>query len=255
MYAAESVLPEKKEIIFEEPQVPINVISAKVEKIIGGHDLPRVAIIIDDMGFHRSIGKQLIDLPLPLSFSFLPQAPFTQELVEKAFHHKKNILIHLPLEPRANKWDPGKGALYLGELNSQKTLVLENVKAVPHAIGVNNHMGSLYSEDQHHMEGLIQILKELDLFFVDSFTSAESKGLLVAQQNGVKTARRNVFLDNILVKEEICSKLEKLISLAIKEGAAIGIGHPHRETLVALKECSVLTQKSVQLVEVEKLVK
>ncbi len=236
VYAAEIRLQDNVIIVFEEPDPPLQ----ENREFKLGENLastPRIAIIIDDMGFHRKVGEELLSLPLNLTFSFLPGAPYTATLEEHAHRIGRTILLHLPLEPRGQKWNPGPGALYLGEMDLQKATFEENLAYVPHAKGVNNHMGSLYSEDEDHMAGLIQIIKDKNLFYIDSFTTAESVGLRLAQKMGVKTARRHIFLDNLQAKEKICEQLEKLVIRAEEQGWAIGIGHPYPQTFKALKEC------------------
>ena len=67
---------------------------------------PLVAIIIDDMGHNRPLDYQFLQLDANLSFSFLPQAPFTAELAEQAFQGGHDVLVHLPMEPKDEKVAP-----------------------------------------------------------------------------------------------------------------------------------------------------
>ncbi len=251
--AAEIISPESGTIIFEEPDPPLSDKPGMIvrEKMTTS---PRIAIIIDDMGFHRKVGEQLLNLPINLTFSFLPNAPFTKVLEEQAHLEGRTVLLHLPLQPRDQKWDPGPGTLYLGEMEKQREIFEKNLASVPHAVGVNNHMGSLYSEDKRHMAGLIEIIRENNLFYIDSFTTSESVGFMLAQEMGLKTARRHVFLDNLQSKEKICEQLGKLAILAEEQGWAIGIGHPYPQTLEALNDCQTNYSTKVQLVSVEELV-
>lgn len=241
-----------KGIVFEEPLFP-SIITPE-DKTRGDISAPKCAIIIDDMGYHRKIGMGLMDLPLNLTFSFLPHAPYTGELEEFAYQSNRTVMLHLPLQPQESKWDPGPGALYLNDVVNQKRIFHENLKMVPHATGVNNHMGSLYTEDREVMGTLLQLIVEKKLFFIDSYTSVKSVGLEVAGEVGVESARRHIFLDNVLSVEEICKQMDKLVAIAKSRGSAIGIAHPNRETLQALVECGETLQASVTLVGVEELV-
>ncbi len=181
VHAAEVKIPDKKVVVFEEPDPPVQD-KTEIETSGSLAASPRIAIIIDDMGYHRKVGEELINLPLDLTYSFLPGAPFTELLEDHAHQKGRTVLLHLPLEPRDRKWNPGPGALYLGEMDRQREKIEENLTHVPHAIGINNHMGSLYSEDELHMAALIHIIKEKNLFYVDSFTTAESVGMRLAQE-------------------------------------------------------------------------
>ncbi len=217
-------------------------------------NLPECAIIIDDMGYHHEIGKKMIDLPLNLSFSFLPHAPYTSELENMAFRLGRTILLHLPLQPKDSTWDPGPGALYVDEQAQQESLFQQNLTMVPHAVGVNNHMGSFYSEDKTAMTSLLELIDARRLFYVDSYTTPNSLGYTLAQQKEIRSARRQIFLDNVEEVEAICERLSELMRIALQHGQAIGIAHPHKETLTALQSCIDSKRSPVKFVGVEKLV-
>ncbi len=216
---------------------------------------PKCAIIVDDMGHHLEIGKKLIDLDENLSFSFLPRAPHTPRLEEMAYRKGRTILLHLPLQPEDRGWDPGPGALYVDELQRQEPVFFQNLSLVPHAVGVNNHMGSLYTRDRNAMTSLLQLIGSKKLFFVDSYTTAESLGYQLAREMGVKTAKRSVFLDNVVEVEAICNQLQTLTEMALREKEAIGIAHPHSETYTAFRKCLAPAGALVEFVGVEELVR
>ena len=215
----------------------------------------RVAIIIDDMGYHPTLGRKLLAMDLNLTFSFLPHAPYTAEIEEEAYLLGRTIMLHLPLEPHGQKWDPGPGALYVSQSPAEHRRLLEaNLGRVPHATGVNNHMGSRYTESDESMGELIELLAEHKLFFIDSYTTAHSIGMNMAREKGVPSSRRHVFLDNVQRLESICGQLEKLVTIAQQQGDAIGIAHPHPETVEALATCGGEILDSVALVSAAELV-
>ena len=250
-------------IIFEEPNPP------GVEKS-GSHNMskgkavafpekkgnrPQVAIIIDDMGYHRKIGNSLLGLNLNLTFSFLPEAPFTLQQAEQAYQLGRDIMAHIPMEPGDPKSNPGPGALYLSASPEEQVATLQqDIAAVSYAIGVNNHMGSKFTQNRQAMHRVLTELKVQGLFFVDSFTTAKSTGLAEARAINLKSNRRHVFLDNVQDPEKICAQLNKLAELAVKQSSAIGIGHPYQATLDALRLCREKLLQRVQLVPVHELV-
>ncbi len=251
--AQEVTESSQQSIVFEEPTGQDTHIVER--KILSDVHLPLVSIIIDDMGYDRQLGKKLLALDMELCFSFLPFAPYTQELDAAAFRAGRTVLLHLPLEPKNKIWNPGPGALRIGEEKERvQELFEKNLNNVPHAIGVNNHMGSLYSENNDVMKNLIDMIKAKELFYIDSFTASKSVGMLLASKAGVKTARRHVFLDNVPKVEKVCEQLEKLVETAEKQGFAIGIGHPHEATLQALSSCMVDFSSRVKLVRVTDLI-
>ncbi len=253
----------KKTVVFEEPNLPEPRETA-VEKNAAtdfvrkrAQDIrPRVALIIDDMGYHQQIGRRLLALDLNLTFSFLPKAPYTKKQEELAWEKGHDVLLHLPMQAHGSSWDPGPGALYLKYSTPQiQALVEDDLKSVPHAIGSNNHMGSRFTENRAAMHAVLTVLKRRGLFFVDSYTTAASIGLDEARRMAVPSARRHVFLDNVQDKKKICQQLDRLVVLAMKKGWAIGIGHPHQTTLDALTDCGQRIQTRVRIVGVHTLVR
>lgn len=217
---------------------------------------PMLAIVIDDMGYRKDTGRQMLDLPLNLSFSFLPFSPHTAELVKAARQDGRDILLHLPMEPTDRKWDPGPGTLLLAMSDPDlRRQFAKDLAAVPAAIGFNNHMGSRFTENTHAMEVLLGLAHEHRLFFLDSLTSSKSVGRRVAQQKNVPFVPRHVFLDNDQDKAKITRQLDALLALAEKRGWAIGIGHPHPATLEALAADQEKITARVELVGIGTLVR
>lgn len=214
-----------------------------------------MAIIIDDMGYNLDIGRQLLQLDLALSFSFLPAAPHTPALAQQAEVNGRSILVHLPMEPKEWRGIEEPQTLRLGESDEeiQQTLAWM-LAAVPTAIGANNHMGSRFTEDQRAMRQVLMRLRAGSLFFIDSFTSPASMGETTAHQLGLPTARRRIFLDNEQHSTAICRQLGALATRARAEGAAIAIGHPNAAMVEALRTCAGEQLASVQVVGVERLV-
>ena len=103
------------------------------------------------------------------------------------------------------------------------------------AVGLNNHQGSLATEDPQLMQTVLYILKDKGYFFIDSFTSGETVGYELATKLQVPTAKRTVFLDNKPDTTYIKQQLEELVEEALEKGEAIGIGHNKKLTLEVLK--------------------
>lgn len=217
---------------------------------------PLVAVIVDDMGEHRQLGLQFLQLQENLSFSFLPFAPFTVELAEQAHRGGHDVLVHLPMEPKDSTLHLEEQTLLVQdspERIRRKTEAM--VAATPHALGANNHMGSLFCEHGEGMRVVIETLKARSLFFVDSYTSPGSQGLTTARRLHLPAFRRDLFLDNVKDAAAICTQLHLLADLARRQGMAIGIGHPHQAMLTALAECGTTAFRSIDLVGVHRLVR
>ena len=216
--------------------------------------LPRVALIIDDMGYNREIGRQLLELHLPLSFSFLPHAPHSAELAQLAWDRGRTILVHLPMEPKAQQWKEEPVTLRVGEKEARLRKKTEQMlQAIPTAMGANNHMGSRFTEHRQEMRQVLSTLKEHGLFFIDSYTSSGSVAETTARQLNIPTARRRVFLDNEQRHEAICRQMKEVADLAAREGQAIAIGHPNQAMVAAFASCARHNLAGVTLVGVEQL--
>lgn len=249
--------PEKNSnVIFEEPDPPGHEGKGDQKPAVLDSDMARVAIIFDDIGHDKHLGERLLSFPIELTYSFLPFAPFTEELEQAAYLAGKTIFLHLPLEPKSKEWDPGPGALLLTDSPKEQVAKLDRCLArVPHAVGINTHMGSYYTEDAVAMRRLMREIGRRSLLFIDSYTSAASLGLQTARQEGVRSDRRHVFLDNVLDGEKICEQLSNLVSLAEQQGWGIGIAHPHQVTLGAIDTCAGRFADRVQYVNIEQLLR
>ncbi|MBT3386320.1 MAG: divergent polysaccharide deacetylase family protein [Desulfobacula sp.] len=212
--------------------------------------IPKIAIIIDDIGYDKKISLALGNLNSNITFSVLPFAPFGKFISEKLYAKGSQLMLHLPMEPvEYPQINPGPGAI----LSSMSPDVLidqleKNIRDIPHIDGVNNHMGSKLTARSDQMNQIFSILKKENLFFVDSRTSAESQCRPSARLLKVKFARRDVFLDNIQNTDYIAGQLKKLVALAQKNGSAIGIGHPYDVTLETLSKHLPELKSKVEIV-------
>lgn len=244
---------------FEEdgapPLVHLQPAHSKQKSVQQTVQKPRIALVIDDMGHRHQVGRGLIELDMGLSFAFLPFTSHTHSLMNLADQYGADILLHLPMEPVSHKWDPGPGGLYTKMSRSAIIAqVGKDLRDVPKAIGVNNHMGSKFTSNKKGMQAALIPIKERSLFFLDSMTSGQSIGYKTAQELGIKTGRRDIFLDNDPNDAKIKFQLEKLIQRAKKNGSAIGIGHPYPATLSTLQKEKGWLQNQVDIVPVSELV-
>ncbi|MDP8257534.1 MAG: divergent polysaccharide deacetylase family protein [Candidatus Alcyoniella australis] len=198
----------------------------------------KVAIIIDDIGYRPQIEAALLELPAQLTFAVLPQSPYGREFAQRAHDQGRCLLLHLPLEPldRANN-NPGPGALFAAMDDEQiKRIVEQDIESVPFIEGVNNHMGSRFTQEQRPMRTVLRLVQAHGLYFIDSLTTGRSLAFSEARSLGVPTARRDVFLDHVPSYEHVLGQLQRLGSQAKSRGYAVAIGHPYEVTLAALRK-------------------
>lgn len=196
---------------------------------------PRIALIIDDIGFSPSRARQFLDLNTPMTFAVLPRLSYSHSLALEIHGAGHEIMLHQPMEPFNPEVDPGPGALYVGDGAETITRVMEeNISEIPFATGVNNHMGSRFTSSQKEIRETLRVIKEYNLFFIDSLTTHRSNAYKTARKLHMVTACRNTFLDSRQDVAFIKHQLHRLKRLAFKHGEAIGIGHPFPETCRAV---------------------
>jgi polysaccharide deacetylase 2 family uncharacterized protein YibQ len=218
--------------------------------------LPKVAIIIDDIGYDRKIAEKFLTLDAVLTFSLMPHSLFQEKIARKAHEKGFETMLHLPLEPLEYPLvDPGPGTLLTSMSPDELIIQLnKNIDAIPFIKGVNNHMGSKMTTSSTQIYQIFSILKKRNLFFIDSRTTSESLCKPSARLLQLPFAQRDVFIDHIQEPDFIRKQINLLIHIANKHGEAIGIAHPHIMTFNILSELLPELQKKVQLVPASQIV-
>ncbi len=196
---------------------------------------PMIAIVVDDLGADVPGTRRAIALPKEVTLAFLPYPERTPDYSHDAFCAGHEVILHMPMEPKGNL-DPGPNALKVEQPKEEvRRRLLWGLSRVPEADGVNNHEGSWFTSDHKALIPVMQVLAEKKLFFLDSRTTAQSKGVKLARAAGVPVAGRDVFIDDVIESGAIARQLGQIESIARRKGLAIAIGHPHHQTLAALE--------------------
>ncbi|HEN21059.1 MAG TPA: divergent polysaccharide deacetylase family protein [Desulfobacteraceae bacterium] len=199
--------------------------------------LPGIALIIDDIGPSYARAKQFLDLEVPITYSILPHFANSFNLAIEIHSRGHEIMLHQPMEPYNSSIDPGPGALYVGYDSVRiMNIMQENLSSLPYISGINNHMGSKFTECQEEVKKALNVIRSTDLFFIDSLTSCHSIAYKTARRLNIASACRNIFLDNIPEETAIIRQLARLKKHALRYGGAIGIGHPYPETARAISQ-------------------
>jgi len=216
---------------------------------------PRLAIIIDDMGRDESAAAALLKLPYPLTLSVLPGQLHSAEIADQAHRRGDQVMLHLPMQFEGSSAKAEPVELRLGMASTEvDRLLAQMLSSVPHAVGVNNHEGSLATANPRLMSELMDALHRRNLFFIDSRTTAATVAFDAAQRAGVRAASRKVFLDDVETPVSILQQLELAARDAERNGSAIAIGHPHPSTIAALTEGIPRIKGRVRLVFASTLV-
>lgn len=200
------------------------------------HGRPMIAIVLDDLGIDKRRSGRAIDLPAALTLAFLPYATELAEQTGRARDRGHELLVHLPMQPHGHDADPGPNVLdmALGEAEVANRIDW-SLKQFTGFVGINNHMGSQFTESPEGMRIVADSLRGHGLLFLDSMTTAKSVGEATARSHGVPTTRRDVFLDNTDSVAEVELRLAQAEKIALANGTAVAIGHPRDATLSVLE--------------------
>ena len=228
--------------------------------LLGGGAAPekivQIAIVIDDLGMDVKQAREVLTLPARVTVAVMPGLAQSKKVAELARQKNREVLLHLPMEYRSKNGTPAPGMLR-SDMTPMEflTTVSDDVGSVPGAVGINNHEGSSLTENKEAMKFLMAELKARNLMFLDSLTSAKSVAYATAKEFGLKSAKRDVFLDNDSDNpSSIRKQLDELVEIARKNGTAIGIGHPHPATIIELRKwLAEIDTMGVEIVPVSRL--
>ena len=218
---------------------------------------PRIAIIIDDLGYQMALGHRAVALPGPVVCAILPGTPRAVQLAMAARERGKEVLLHLPLQSVDRDGPAEPGSITVDTTREAfKDTFATAMQSVPFAVGVNSHRGSLLTRHPGHMSWLMEeILRAGGLYFVDSYTTHHSVALRIASEQGVPAIKRDVFLDSDPAPEKVAQEFERLKALARERGLAVAIGHPYPATLAFLERAiPSLVEEGIQLVPLRELI-
>ncbi len=218
---------------------------------------PRIAVIIDDLGIDRPRTARAIELPAPVTMSFIAYAGDLPHQTAAARHAGHELLVHVPMEPLNRRQDMGPNGLAV-DLPQDEVLrrLRWDLDRFEGYVGINNHMGSRFTGDERSMEPVIGELKLRGLLFVDSRTVGNSTGMTLSRSLGVPYASRDVFLDDEQTSPQLDARLRDVEMIARKRGRVVAIGHPHDATLAALNAWfATLPRQGFVLVPISSMVK
>ena len=216
---------------------------------------PALVVLIDDMGDNLTKGRAAVELPGPVTYAVLPHSPHGDVLARLAVKDGKEIMLHAPMENTHDR-PLGPGALTRALTRAEFVKVLkDDLDTVPGVLGLNNHMGSLLTRLRPQMEWVMEVVRQRQLFFVDSRTTSDSVAWKVAREQGIPYLRRDIFLDHEATTAFVDKQFKKAISIARKEGSAVAIGHPYPVTVAYLKKAlPKLDEMGIRLVTASALI-
>jgi polysaccharide deacetylase 2 family uncharacterized protein YibQ len=138
----------------------------------------------------------------------------------------KEVILHQPMQALNLNVNPGPGAITPDmSLYEIEMLVKENIAEVGSISGMNNHEGSMITEDENRISFVMQTLSDMGLYFLDSRTTSQTRVPQAAMSLGLSYYERNVFIDNTQNISDMVKEIEKGLNIANQKGLAIMIGH------------------------------
>jgi polysaccharide deacetylase 2 family uncharacterized protein YibQ len=197
----------------------------------------KAAIIIDDFGGGTGGVRDFLEGNIPITAAVMPFTENSKKHAEWAHKNGFEVIVHLPMQPKRGKrsWLGPKPITVDLSHKEVKKRVEEALKSVPHAVGMNNHMGSLAVEDEEVVRAIVEVAKERKLYIIDSGTSPKSKFPELAKEMNVPLLKRDVFLDDISSSSHVRKQMKRLAKITEFTGRGIAIGHVG----VTGKVCSV----------------
>ena len=193
-----------------------------------------LVFVIDDAGNSLKDLEPFLQVPGPLTIAVLPGLPNSAESARRIRAAGKEVILHQPMEAIGGQ-DPGPGAIYSGMNASEiRAILARNIAEVGPVVGVNNHQGSKITMDREIMQVILDFCSDNNLYFLDSRTTAESVVSAVAKQMSIKTAERNIFIDNEQNKDSMLRYISGGLVRAQRNGSAVLIGHTWSPDLAPL---------------------
>ncbi|KUK31622.1 MAG: N-acetylmuramoyl-L-alanine amidase [Thermoanaerobacterales bacterium 50_218] len=213
------------------------LIEGREAELLGHLDLSKVltpevpkaviALVIDDLAGGETGRKEIMTIRRPLTLAVMPGLESSTEIAREAYRRGYEVFLHLPMEPEVGRpeW-LGPGAITTATpLEKIREIVLTDLQDVPHAAGINNHMGSKITKREEMMREIFKVASEMNLIFLDSKTTPDSVAARIAKELKVPFVERDVFLDEVNSLEHVKKQIRHLAEIATKTGQAIGIGH------------------------------
>lgn len=197
----QEVLEEKTEL--KSDKIPLE--QQNTQDIDISIQEPMMAIVIDDMGVNIQRTEDIISIKAPLTSSFLTYGKKLKEMALKAKNQGHEIMLHVPMEPKV-KADLAPDTLFVSMEDEKIKESFEQMLQKFDGItikGINNHMGSLFTESAGKLDVIMKILNQQNMFFLDSKTTPYSVAEDIAEFNDVAYVSRDVFLDNVNIYDDI----------------------------------------------------
>jgi len=205
-------------------------------KAVKTHWKARLAIVIDDFGYPSKSYPYFVKLDAPINISILPNHRLSSVIAVLAHRNGKEVLLHLPMQPYGRSHLEKNTIMKYMKKKQIERIVESDIDSIPYIEGVNNHMGSLITEDKRIMEIVLSIIKRKGLYFIDSRTSYRSIAYRLAKKLKLRAGYNSLFIDNRRDRDFTMDYILRAAMIALRKKRIIVIGHDCMSTFIAIRD-------------------
>jgi polysaccharide deacetylase 2 family uncharacterized protein YibQ len=183
------------------PDRPTHEIELVRQRIAAAHEAPasgaRVAVVVYGFGEDGELPAKFVDLSAPFAIALPPAHPWSHRLFEAARRGRREVVLHLPLEPiNYPAVQPGPGALLVTMKPARISALLRAYldQAAPVA-AVANQMGSLATQDMTVMSAIYRDLGARHIPFMEVSPAPGSVCRSLASELGVAYSTPHDLID------------------------------------------------------------
>ena len=223
----------------------------KIKKITPKKDRAKLVIVIDDIS-HKYQLNYIKSLPFKVTPSIFPPSKMNMHS-NKLAKNLKHYMVHLPLQSNSKILNRMHKTIFITNSNKEiRARVAEIKRLFPNVKFLNNHTGSIFTQNYKKSKVLYKALLDNNITFVDSRTTQRSQFKRLSREFNKPYYKSDLFIDNNLNISYILNQIRKGVLIAKKRGNAIIIGHPHKETFKALKMAKKYF-KNIDIVYIDEL--
>lgn len=185
-----------------------------------------LCVVFDDGGQNVAQLKKCLALPFPVTVAVLPRLAHSKECATLVRQSGNEVILHQPMQAINLNVNPGEGAILPQMSGAEIAATLsQNIAEIGPIAGINNHEGSLITEDEVKVGFVLETVHQKKIYFLDSRTSSATKIPSVSMEMGFPYFQRDIFLDNEKTRENILQELRRGVEIANRQGFVIMIGH------------------------------
>ncbi len=233
--------------------------------------LPKIAIVLDDVGVKTPLNNVLLAIPYKLNIAIIPGLNDSKTLLkEYLLRPNFEMLLHMPMDKVSHSDNQeSREYAYTGKYpyiittaqhknQMIKTLdkAFSSVDGYGALKGINNHYGSSVTASANMMLVISKWAKSHGMYVLDSLSTPHSIAYEVAKKRKIKAIYNEIFLDNINSEEYILGQLSKAQRLAERNGHVVAIANANSElTLkVLITEMPRIISENFEFVFVSELI-